>query len=359
MASPSAADDTARTDEYSPSEPRSTGETATPEDAAEPPASARFGNGWQSAAPLVLLGLAVGVLIWVVVPIGPGSGTVAVIPVEGGINGNAATDYGLAVDRALEDPSVDAIVLRVNSPGGSATASESMHLETLRAAEEVPVVASVDSMAASGGYYAAVGSDHIVAKPSSLLGSVGVAFTPPEQSQPTDDVVVTGPNKLGGASERGWYYKTETLQAAFLSAVTRHRGDDLTVSSETLSTGKLFTGIEAVEAGVADEVGGTRTAVQQAAARAGLSDYDVRVVRPSTSVRFITRSNYLASDAPNKTMASPTYFLGPPESRFPNHLMVPQDILGTAIARESGPSADGRPTVGTVNATNESGVSDD
>jgi protease-4 len=280
----------------------------------------------------------VGVLLWTFLPVGPTTGTVAVIPVEGGINGAMAEDYSGAVELALSDPSVEAIVLRVSSPGGSATASESMYLRTLALSEELPVVASVDNMAASGSYYTILGADHVVAKPSSLLGSVGAVFTPPSKSQPTDDVIVSGPSKLGGGSQRGWYYKTKSLQTAFLSAVMRHRAENLTVSRETVATAKLFTGSEAVEAGLADEIGSIRTAADRAASMADLAEYDTRIIYPNDTTRFITRSNYIASPATNKTMSSPTYFIGRPESRFPNTLFLPPNLVRTALVREAGPN---------------------
>ena len=279
---------------------------------------------------LVATGVVAGLLLWVVLPVGPASGTVAVVPVEGGINGNVADAYGDALDRALADPSVEAVVLRVSSPGGSATASESMYLRTVAATSAVPVVASVDSMAASGGYYVVAPSDHVVTKPASLVGSVGAVFPLPADAQPTEDVVVTGPGKLAGDSQRGWYYKTQTIRNAFLDAVVRHRGDDLTVSRATVASGKLFTGIEA---GLADDVGSTRDAIERAAAMADLASYDVRVYRGNATRRFLTRTNYLAATASRKTMVSPRYFLGSPTSRFPNQLLLPPELLRTAVDR--------------------------
>jgi protease-4 len=317
-------------------------------------------GGLRSFLPLlVVAGLVAGVVLWTLLPIGPSAGTVAVIPVEGGINGPMAEDYSGAVERTLSDPTVEAVVLRVSSPGGSATASESMYLRTLALSEELPVVASVDNMAASGSYYTILGSDHIVAKPSSLLGSVGAVFTPPSKSQPTDAVIVSGPSKLGGGSQRGWYYKTKSLQSAFLSAVMRHRSETLTVSRETVATAKLFTGTQAVEAGLADEIGSIRTAADRAASMAGLATYETRVIYPNDTTRFITRSNYVASPASNKTMSSPTYFIGQPATRFPNTLFLPPDLVRTALVRAAGPNETVR--VRRVNGSSQppTGVTDD
>ncbi len=288
--------------------------------------------------PVILAGVIVAVILWSVVPVGGQAGTVAVVPVEGSIDGSTAVTVGTALEEAAADPSVQAVVLLVNSPGGTASASESMYLQARRTAESLPVVASVDAQAASGAYYTILPSDAIYVKPSSTVGSVGVLFTPPPSVEPTDDIIATGPNKLTGADQRGWYYKTEALQSAFLSAVMSNRGEDLSLSRQQVATGTVFTGARAVENGLADAIGGVQTAVDRAASMAGLNDYDVRVIRPADATRFITRSNYLASNASNKTMSSATYLLGAPETRFPNFLMVPSSIVETALVHRSVPS---------------------
>ncbi len=208
-----------------------------------------------------------------------------------------------------------------------------MYLRTVDAREEVPVVASVDSMAASGGYYTVVASDHVVVKPASLVGSVGAVFSLPADSQPTEDIAVTGSGKLGGDSSRGWYYKTEGIRDAFLDAVVRHRGEALSVSREAVASGRLFTGIEAVEAGLADEIGSTDDAIERAATMAGLDSYDVRRYTGNVTRRFLTRSNYLAATSPRKTMVQPRYFLGSSSGRFPNYLLLPPELVRTAVTR--------------------------
>jgi protease-4 len=264
------------------------------------------------------------------------TGTVAVIPLEGGIDGTSAAALTGALQQARADPDVEAVVLRINSGGGSASASETMYLEISRTAEGMPVVSSVGSIAASGAYYAAVGSDRIFVKPASLAGNVGVLFTPPPQVEPNDVVISTGPSKLAGASERGWYYKTDAIQDAFVSAVVEGRGDALEIPRERVASAEVFTGAEAVETGMADEIGSTRDAVEHAAAQAGLDSYDVTVIRPQSNPTFLTRSAYLASDAPNRTMISVRYFLGEETgNQYPNFLMVPRGIVGEELAEQS------------------------
>jgi protease-4 len=293
------------------------------------------------------------------------SGTVAVIPLEGTIDGGSAAALAGALERARADPDIDAVVLQINSGGGSASASETMYLEISKTSEEMPVVSSVGSIAASGAYYAAVGSDRIFIKPASLAGNVGVLFTPPAQVEPNDIILTTGPSKLAGASERGWRYKTDALQEAFLSAVVEGRGDALEIPRERVATAELFTGAESVETGMADEIGTTRDAVEYAAAEAGLDSYDVEVIRPQESTAFLTRTAYLASDAPNRTMVSVRYFIGEESgNQYPNFLMIPPGVVAEELAERdrtgaAGPTAtpgaaetsNGTTAAGTPNGT--------
>lgn len=262
-------------------------------------------------------------------------GTVAIIPLEGGIDGASAAATVATLERARQDPDIDAVVLLMNSPGGGAAASETLYLEAAKAAEGMPVVTSVDALAASGAYYTAVGTDRIFVKPASLVGSVGVLFVPPPQLEPTDAIITTGPNKLSGADERGWHYKTEALKRAFVGAVVAGRGDALEAPRSRVATAEVFTGAEAVENGMADEIGGVRDAVEYAARQAGLSNYDVTVLRPDESPEFLTRAGYLASSAPNKTMTSMDRFVGDVRrARFPNFLYLPPSFAREAVTAE-------------------------
>ena len=262
------------------------------------------------------------------------SGTVAVVPVGGAIDGGTAVALTTTLDRLRADPDVDAVVLVLNSPGGTAPASESMYLETDKTAEEMPVVTSVDALAASGAYYTAVGTDRIFVKPSSTVGSVGVIFPPPPQIEPSDSLITTGPDKQTGGSEREWKYKTESIKRAFVAAVLRGRGDTLELSGSELAAAEVFTGVQAVDNGVADELGGTRDAVEYAAQQAGLSRYDVAVVRPEQSVQFLTRAAYLASDAPDRELVSGRYFVGQ-RGGFPNVLMLPPNVVRASLESSS------------------------
>jgi protease-4 len=284
------------------------------------------------------------------------TGTVAVVPVAGGVNGAMAAGVSAQLQKARADPSIEAVVLVSNSPGGGAAAGETMYLEVARTAEQMPVVASVDSMAASAAYYTIAPSDYIYAKPSSFVGSVGVFISAQTDPQPIDRVIASGPNKLSGGTERDWSYKLEAVRSSFVGAVYKHRGDNLTLSREEVSKGTLFTGGQAVQNGMADEVGGTSQAVRRAARMAGLDDYQVTVLRPTNESVFVSRSNYVASSAPQKRMVPASHFVGQlGDPAVPNIVMMPPSVVAAAAAEQADRPETPSPGTATPNATNRTG----
>ncbi|WP_435062557.1 S49 family peptidase [Halobaculum sp. EA56] len=270
-------------------------------------------------------------------------GTVAVVPLEGTIDGESAAAVSAMLTEARQDPSVDAVVIVANSGGGGAAASETLYFQTKRTAERKPVVASVDASAASGAYYTIAPADAIYAKPASVVGSVGVIATLPQDLEPNDIVGTTGPNKLTGGDRREFLYVMESLQRAFVSAVTEQRGEALELSRAELEQARVYSGAQAVEVGLADRIGDREAAIREAARRAGLDDYEVRVLRPdNASVRFLSRSNYLASDAPNRTIVSAEYLVGDggggPTFLMVSPLYVDADELRAVEARRVTPT---------------------
>lgn len=277
--------------------------------------------------PFVLAGLLVGALV---APVAVGvvdrnRPVVAVVPIEGSIDGVAANSTTEQLRTVREDPDVEAVVLVVNSPGGAASASEAQFLAVRRLAEEKPVVASVGALAASGAYYTIVPSDRIFVTPSSIVGSVGVLTTLPREVEPNDQILTTGPNKLGTDSEREFKYRAETLKRAFANAVVAHRGDELALSRGELTEAGTFSGAVAVRNGLADAVGGRETAIAFAAEQAGLERYRVRVYRGNETPRFVSRAAYVASDAPDKRLRDPAYLtgIGGTGTAAGNYLMIP------------------------------------
>ncbi|QGX96089.1 S49 family peptidase [Haloplanus rallus] len=274
----------------------------------------------------VVVGLALAPVAWNATS---SEGTVAVVPVAGTIDGSTSASVTAMLQQARNDPDVKAVVLLVNSGGGGAAASEELYLQTKRTAAEMPLVTSVDAAAASGAYYTIAPSDRIYTKPASTVGSVGVLATAPQPLEPTDLVATTGPNKLTGGDEREFNYILESLGNAFIGAVFEQRGDRLELTRTEVEQARIYSGTQAVRNGLADSIGGRQAAVEHAADEAGLDNYDVRVMRPDGTARFLSRSNYLASTAPDKEMVSAEYLYGE-DPGGPVFLMVPATYLDTA-----------------------------
>jgi protease-4 len=188
--------------------------------------------------------------------------------------------------RALTDESVKAVVLRVDSPGGSVFASEviAQEVEALQEAGK-PVVASLGSVAASGGYWISVVADRVIASPSTVTGSIGIFGMIPTFQRSLElvgvatDGVGTTPwsGELRPDREMGEHAK-ELFQMViedgyndFISGVAEHRELDKAYV-DTIGQGQVWTGNEAFENGLVDQLGTFDDAVAAAAELAGLSD---------------------------------------------------------------------------------------
>ncbi|WP_152043179.1 S49 family peptidase [Salinigranum salinum] len=256
-------------------------------------------------------------------------GTVAIVPIDGGIDGNTAAAYTNMMQQARQSSDIKAVVLVSNSGGGSASASETMYLQTKRTAQQLPVVASIDASSASGAYYTIAPARAIYAKPSSIVGSVGVLGTIPQDLEPNDIVGTTGPNKLSGGDSREFFSILESLRRAFIGAVFESRGDRIQLTRAELAQAQIYSGSQAVQNGLADQIGDRQTAIERAADEANLESYEVRTLRPDgQTFRFVSRNNYLASDAPNKEMVEFEYFAGRPGTG-PTFLMMPGSYVSS------------------------------
>jgi protease-4 len=248
------------------------------------PIDRRVATALQSYTVLVVAALLIGAAV---VPFAVGVTTpeqkrVAVVQVNELITDATSTDTVQRLRALRSDDSVVAVVLRVSSPGGFASASEAMYLAVNRLAEEKPVVTSVGRVAASGAYYTAIPSDSIYVTPASIVGHVGVIGRAP--SEGLSPQATTGPDKSQAGVTRDQYYaKLESMKRAFVGAVMDERGDRLSVSRATVAEASAFGGARAVENGYADEIGGLEAAIAGAAAEAGVTDYEVRYYDPAQS----------------------------------------------------------------------------
>ena len=206
---------------------------------------------------------------------------------------NAGGDtIAAALREVAADDSVSAIVLRVDSPGGSVTASETIWREVKRARERgKPVVASMGSVAASGGYYVSMAADAIVANPGTITGSIGVITGKLVVRDLKDRLGVGSDTVRTNANADAW-----SIDAPFTPQQQAHReadadlfytdfvqrvadGRNLTTEDvDAVARGRVWTGADALERGLVDELGGLRTAVRRAKVLAGLDeDTEVRV----------------------------------------------------------------------------------
>jgi len=225
------------------------------------------------------------------------SNRIAVIIAEGEIVGGDADGvissekFAKEIRKARKDDNIKAIVLRVNSPGGSVVASEVIWREMAEAKKVKPVYVSMGEVAASGGYYISAPADTIVAQPNTITGSIGIfgmMFNAQELLNDklgiTTDVVKTGelsdfmnPTRPMTDVERTIIQNTvEDGYETFISRVSEGRGMSPEAVKEVAS-GRVWTGNQAKERGLVDVLGGLNTTIEIAAARIGAVD-DYRVV---------------------------------------------------------------------------------
>jgi protease-4 len=185
------------------------------------------------------------------------------------------------LEEFADDDQIEALVLHVNSPGGSVGTTQRIvaRLDEL----DIPIVAALDDVAASGGYYVATAADSIFALPGTLTGSIGVIMSFPDVSALMKkvgvdwQVVKAGPFKDAGSpfrplnpEERAWIGTVlDDVQEQFVSAVAEGRGlapDSVRV----LADGRFFTGRMACDSGLADRIGDLETAIAAAGELAGI-----------------------------------------------------------------------------------------
>ncbi len=206
---------------------------------------------------------------------------------EEGIGGET---YRNLVRKARLDRSIKAIVLRVNSGGGSAMASEAIWRELALAKQEKPVIVSFGDVAASGGYYIACAADSIFALPTTITGSIGVFGIIPNMQSffknklgITFDGVKTAPYADAGAIYRPLnepeknmvQASVDLIYTTFKQRVAEGRKRDTTYI-DSIAQGRVWTGLKAKDIGLIDRFGGIEDAIVAAASKAGLTDYSVR-----------------------------------------------------------------------------------
>lgn len=227
--------------------------------------------------------------------------TIAVVYADGMII-YGESEEGLVGDETLvprleelrRDPAVKAIVLRVNSPGGSALAADLIARSVHMAGDDKPLIVSMGGLAASGGYYMAAPADRIFVTPYTITGSIGVVSLFPNVQELAGRHGVNwqyvGTSPLANAFSFGRPLDEEAvtrlqavvdkIYADFLGIVAEGRGMSIE-QVRTVAEGRVWSGIDAVDMGLADEFGGLDAAIEHAAELAGLEEYEVRDIPPA------------------------------------------------------------------------------
>jgi protease-4 len=222
---------------------------------------------------------------------------IAVIYASGDIISGSGTDEQVASDdykelirKARLDKSVKAIVLRVNSPGGSALASDVIWREVSLAKKEKPVVVSMGDVAASGGYYIACNANKVFANASTITGSIGVFSIVPNIESflknkvgITTDRVRTGPFADMGSMDRAltepekkfFQSSTDSIYNTFKSRVSEGRNRDLEYV-DSIAQGRVWTGTRGLTVGLVDEIGTLSDAIEAAASMAKVKSYKLK-----------------------------------------------------------------------------------
>ena len=218
---------------------------------------------------------------------------IAVIYANGGINSGKGDENSIgsittskAIEEARKDNKVKAIVLRVNSGGGSALASDVIWRETILAKNEKPLVVSFGDVAASGGYYIACAADKIIANPTSITGSIGVFGMIPNMNEfyKSNFGITFDTVKTNNSADMGIYRKLtsfekqkiqqgiEDVYKTFITRVSDGRGIS-TKQVDKIGQGRVWSGFDAKKIGLIDEFGGIEKAIESAAALAELDEY--------------------------------------------------------------------------------------
>ena len=235
---------------------------------------------------------------------GTGSGKIAVIYADGDVvmgkgqnEAIASDDYRALIQKIRNDKSIDAVVLRVNSPGGSALASDIIWREIDLLKKEKPVVVSMGDVAASGGYYIACGADSIFADANTITGSIGVFSVIPNAEKflknklgITFDRVKTGQyadapsatRSLTITEQRFLQAGVDSVYFTFTSRVATGRQKSVAYI-DSIAQGRVWTGADAIKVGLVDKIGTLNDALASAAKMAKLKGYSIKSYPESRS----------------------------------------------------------------------------
>jgi protease-4 len=208
---------------------------------------------------------------------------------------NMLATFKEELGRASKDDKIKAVVVRINSPGGTVTASDILYheLKTFKAAKKVPIVVSMMDVAASGGYYLAMAGDSLLVHPSTVTGSIGVIMLTVnargllEKVGVEANAITSGPRKDMGspfrlmtAEEKAIFQGViDSFYQRFLAVVQEGRPNLSAEQIKKLADGRIYSGEQAKAAGLVDDIGYLDEAIDQAKKKAGLKEAKIVTYR--------------------------------------------------------------------------------
>lgn len=232
------------------------------------------------------------------------------------------------LDRARRDPSISALLLRIDTPGGTVTASDLLYEEIMRFKRErhLPVVAQLMGIATSGGYYVAMSADTVVAHPTTVTGSIGVLFAGVNLSGlmqklgVADQTLVSGPYKDAGSplrpmrpEERAQIQSViDDMYQRFLEVVRLGRPQLDAAQIERLADGRIYSAPQALANGLVDKVGDVEESVAIARSRAGLAEARVVTYHRPREFRKNLFTAHAAAEPPQVEWPLPRFQLPQP-----------------------------------------------
>jgi protease-4 len=225
---------------------------------------------------------------------------------------NPLSNFAQQLERAEKDDAVKAVVLRVNSPGGTVTTSDAMYelVTRFRAKTHKPVVASFQEVAASGAYYVSLASDRIVAQPTSVVGSIGVIFNTfnfegtMNKIGARSEAIKSGPLKdmgspfkaLSSEERQVMQGMVDEYYQRFVAVLSEHRTIQDKETLRIVTDGRVFSGARAKELGMVDDLGLLEDAIDSARTLANAPDAKVIQYKRPYGYRG---SIYASGDTPN------------------------------------------------------------
>lgn len=210
----------------------------------------------------------------------------------GSSDGAFSTTIRRALDKAADDYTVKAVVLRIDSPGGSALASEIILNASRRVAARKPLIVSMGNVAASGGYYVTCAAETIFADANTITASIGViggkivttdmwhkiGINWHARQRGAHAAILSSASRFSDSEREKMHDYMEDIYEVFKGHVVQSREGKLSKPIEEIAGGRVFTGAQALELGLVDRLGGLDDAIAYAAKRGGVGEYEIRVI---------------------------------------------------------------------------------